>query len=360
MEAKSPQNQRPSVEALAEARKTLVESRTYCRNNVFKLKGTPEEIIRYYYHWYRFMLGDGRVKNFDDFVFKVFVPYKNTKIGFNLIYWDPFFGKKLKKQDELIVQVAVLMLENLEQAKLLFEQDEISTDDILHFLENKTVRVKFDDIQKIEISKTNNSDESDKKTDGSDVYVSIENLTLNLGTDQRLQTLINQRLVVDVDASNKTIVNKHNNQQHYDIKYHMPIAPIEDNEISDIDRNLENLIKADVQDFLDGLCSNGDIERFTQQMISFLNGKKLGKATPIKLKYGNPNITQQYIKTEVSHFTYKIWLTLKKKKILQKEISPHFFDTFGVNFPKTEKEDFMAKLKERYDEYRKIRRKKKL
>jgi len=123
-----------------------------------------------------------------------------------------------------------------------------------------------------------------------------------------------------------------------------------------IDEDLENLVRADLTDFLDGLCNNGDMERLIQQIISFLNGKKLGKASPIKLKYGSLEITQQYIKAEVSYYAYKIWLILKKKKVLQKEISSHFFETFGVNFPKTEREDFRAKLRERYEEYPKIKK----
>jgi len=164
METTTPmQRQQLSVAELAEARKMFVESRTYCRKNVFKFKGTPEEVIKYYFHWYRFMLGDGRVKNFDDFVYKVFVPAGNAKIGFNFIYWDPFFGKKIKKQDEIIIEVAVLMLDNIEHAKLLFEQDDISREDILYFLENKTTRVMFHGVQKKKTQKTDNSDQPSEK-----------------------------------------------------------------------------------------------------------------------------------------------------------------------------------------------------
>jgi hypothetical protein len=200
------------------------------------------------------------------------------------------------------------MLGNIEQAKLLFEQDEITREDILHFLENKTARVKIESIEPLELEKYSNED----KTDNKEAQYHMNDCVIymvqgNMMIGDNIKKITHKSIKIN---RSKSIVKTDNRTTNHNAS----LISNDENLNTNTDENLERLLKADLHDFLDGLCSSGGMERFTQQIVSFLNGKKLGKATSIKLKYGNPDITQQYIKNEVSYYTYKIWLTLKKKE----------------------------------------------
>jgi len=175
MKTVATKERRPSVETLAEARRLFEEHRAYCRDHIFKYPKVPADTIKYYFHWYRWMLHDGRARNFDDFLGKILVHKELANGRFNFILYSyPFVGKKIKRSDEITIQVTTLIFENIEQAKLLFEQEEISKEDISHFLENKAVRVKIDNTQKNE-----NSDKYGKKSDSSESQINIENLSID-------------------------------------------------------------------------------------------------------------------------------------------------------------------------------------
>jgi len=198
---------RPSVEILAEARRLFEEHRAYCRDHIFKYPKVPADTIKYYFHWYRWMLHDGRARNFDDFLKKILVHKELANGRFNFILYSyPFVGKKIKRSDEITIQVTTLIFENIEQAKLLFEQEEISKEDISHFLENKVVRVKIDNTQKNE-----NSDEYGKKSDSSESQINIE--ILNIDNRQQQINIANVTNITNIVTRNYYTVDVHKDKR---------------------------------------------------------------------------------------------------------------------------------------------------
>jgi ribosomal protein L31E len=162
METKHTQKSESRVEKFKEARELFLEHQTYCRKHQWKYPKTPIDTIKYYFHWYHWMYYDGRVKKFEDFVEKVFVPDKNAKGRFDFIlYLYPIIGKKQKKSDEIRIAVSTLMLAHLQEAKSLLEQNTISDEDIQYFLDTQQVRVRIDDeIKNSDVSQTEKRQET--------------------------------------------------------------------------------------------------------------------------------------------------------------------------------------------------------
>jgi hypothetical protein len=111
-------------------------------------------------------------------------------------------------------------------------------------------------------------------------------------------------------------------------------------------------IKAILHDFLDKLCPKGDMVWFTNQVVSMFNEDEYEAPVVIKLTFLK-DTKEQEIKDEVSYYTYKIYLILKRKKIKQVEVSSYFYKTFFESFPKTSESTFNAKLSENYEKHKK-------